>query len=674
MTTRDLVIGISLVALATASASAQTNTAEYSQVGTGNVANVDNTVAGNIGNSSTIVQNGNFNTATVYQRQYFNRSYVQQIGTANEAVHQQSGTSNSADTRESGNHLKSAVAQVGASNKAAVDQIGETNISTVRQGYAVDASSPNGEFRPADSNTATVEQTGYGLASEVGQRGANAAAPSADRNIAMVVQRSTNATTTVQQTSRIIQESRGDYAEVFQYDGTPAGVNSSSITQRNSAATATTPDSSNWASLAEEGLGHSAIITQDGSRNSATVRMQGGGAGSAAANQIAINQTGDDLTASYLLRPLTAGRAIGSRAAITQTGGAHAADVYQFGVGDAATISQANGVDVSIYSTGERPRGAVFLSQNTDGDIASIIQTGDNVADVTQAFGAGSSTSVSQTDAGDIAGQRFQNSAIVTQYGSANSTSISQNAIGATATSWQQVGSSNNALTIAQGTGGTGLPSTTGVPGFGVGAQGAGATRLSADVVQAGAQNQASVYQDGADLRAAVSQYGSGSSAYRAIVLVSQTGSANTATAYQASSVAPSIVGDPKSGNSASMNESGTADEFFFGGGARSPEITILQTSSGNSAGVYQYGRGQVARIEQSGSNNIAGILQEIGATNATAVIRQQGTGNSYYIDQVTAGQYVSVTQTGNNNIASNVERGGSGSGGFTPPPGYPGS
>ncbi len=668
-----LLLGISTIALASSVATAQTNTTQNSQTGVGNVATVDNTAPGNIGNSSTIVQNGNYNSATVFQRESFNISYIQQAGTSNEGVHQQSGNSNSADTRENGDFLKSAVAQVGNSNKATVAQVGGYNISTVRQGFAIDSATPAGEFRPANGNSATVDQNGYGISSEIGQRGASAGAPAASQNTAFVYQRSAGFTTSLQQQSRIIQESRGNTAEVFQYEGSTDAPNSSTITQRHSAATADSGAASNRASVAQEGTGQTSSVLQDGLRSTATVRMQGGGVGTDA-NQVSISQTGNDLNVSYRLRPRAPGGAVGNQATAQQTGTRHTADIYQFGSADRATVTQADGVDTGAYATGETARGEVFLSQNTRGGAAAIRQTGDNFADVTQAFGSASTTDISQIDAGDVAGARTRNTAIASQYGTANTSNIAQNALGAAATSWQKVGSASNVLTVGQGTGGTGLVSTTGVSGFGPGAQGSGSSQLSADIIQAGTRNEATVYQDGTRLTAAVGQDGSGSSAYKNIVFVSQTGGTNSAIAYQGSGVGPSSAGDPQSGNSSADNGGAAADEFFFAGGARSAEIAILQTSAGNRASVYQYGRGQIGRIEQSGNNNVAGIIQELNATNATAVIRQNGDNNSYYIQQVTAGQYVVVSQTGSNNVSSNVQRGApGGSSGFTPPPGYPG-
>lgn len=668
-----LLIGISLIATATHGAWAQNNTSEFSQTGVGNTANVDNTAPGNVGNASTVVQNGTVNTATVFQRNSFNLSYIQQAGNSNEAVHQQSGVSNSADSRQIGDFLKSLAAQVGTSNKAQVLQSGATNISTVRQGFAVTASAPEGEFRPAASNTATVDQNGYGLASEIGQRGATTTAPSADQNTAFVYQRSSLVTTSMVQTSRVVQESRGNNAEVFQYVGAPDAVISSTITQRNSAATVDTGLSSNSASVAQEGLGHLSTVAQDGFRNSATVRMQGGSGISSDTNQSTITQTGDDLVATVRVRPLISGGAVRTRAQIAQTGKNHRTDIYQFGVNDQVAVTQSDGINTAGYASGETPRAEIFASQNARDSSASVTQNGDNYADVTQAFGSGSALGINQVDAGDIGGARSRNSAIVTQYGTANSTTIGQNAIGAAATTWQQLGTSENVLTLGQGTGGTALASTTGTAGFAAGPQGAGSSNLVADLIQGGARNVATAYQDGAGLNASIKQYGVGTNAYQNVVFVSQTGTSNSVIAFQHTGVGPSSAGDAPSGNSSSQNGGAAADEFYFAGGARSAEIRILQTSANNRASVYQYGRGQFARIEQSGNSNTAGIRQQAGATNATAVIRQSGDSNIYYIDQVTAGQYVSVIQTGNSNVAGNVQRGAGGSAGFAPPPGFPG-
>jgi hypothetical protein len=346
--------------------------------------------------------------------------------------------------------------------------------------------------------------------------------------------------------------------------------------------------------------------------------------------------------------------ALGNSATITQTGNANSASLFQFGTGDQASVTQSDGPNTGTSSTGAVARAIAGIYQNATGDSATVQQVGDNFADVTQAFGTGSNVTVQQRDAGDQGSARAFNSAVVAQYGTGNRVTVGQDALNAQATAWQKVSSSNNTADIAQGIGRTGQASTTGTPGFTGGPTGANAMNLIANVTQAGTFNDATIDQDGASLTANIDQNGGGTSTLRNLVFISQTGAGNFARAYQGAGVASSAPGDPPSGNSASQN-GGTQDEFYFAGGARSAELRILQTNSGNSASVEQYGRGQFARVEQSGASNSASIVQEAAATNATAVIRQTGTGNSYNVIQVAPGQYVVVTQTGTNNSANSV-------------------
>jgi hypothetical protein len=212
------------------------------------------------------------------------------------------------------------------------------------------------------------------------------------------------------------------------------------------------------------------------------------------------------------------------------------------------------------------------------------------------------------------------------------------------------VGSSLNTVTVTQGEPGAEI-AVVGQPPRPVGSA---TMNLTADVTQSGTRNFAVVGQWGTNLRATVEQLGSGAPSLHNGVSISQLGRTNSATARQTANVGPSAAGDPASGQS--------GDEFFFAGGARSAEIVISQSSSGNSATVEQRGRGQRARVEQSGESNVGSILQLEAAANATAILRQTGNRNSYAIEQNQAGQYIVVSQTGNENAVTSIVRRGPGS------------
>lgn len=670
--TRQFLTGISALALATA-ASAQNNTSTYNQTGAGNSATVDNTITGNTNNSATIIQNGASNSATVFQRNNANGSFIEQLGIFNTSTHQQVGSFNQASSRQNGDFQVTASTQVGSFNSSSIMQVGSNNRSYVRQGYALEANIPEGELRAADANSANIDQSGYGLYSLVNQRAASASLPPASDNQAFVTQRSSANTTSVQQSSTMLQESRGNFARTSQFDGAASAPNSSTIEQRNELSPQVM--SLNSATVEQRGLGQSSRIVQNGVSNRASAQMAGGDL-AGRGNVSDVSQQGTGNISSYANIRVMAGRGISNNGTVSQSGNSHEISVYQSGVGDRSFVTQVNGVDNFTYSDGARARARALISQNADAASASLIQVGDNYGEIVQGFGAGMQASVNQTDAGDSSGERGANSAIISQYGASNVLTIGQNSIGATATAWQQVGSSSNTGSIRQGDGGTALPATTSVPGFTAGPVGSATSGLNAELIQAGSGNRAQILQDGVSLRAKVEQRGVATSQNANSVLVSQTGIGNWAAAFQGQLVGESSAGDPASGNSAAQNSAagGTAvaDEFYFAGGSRSAELSILQTNSNNSASIAQYGRGQLARIEQSGSGNLGSIVQDSNATNATAVLRQTGTNNSYYITQTSSGQYVVVVQSGASNSASNVvQRGPSGgSVGITPPPG----
>jgi hypothetical protein len=216
--------------------------------------------------------------------------------------------------------------------------------------------------------------------------------------------------------------------------------------------------------------------------------------------------------------------------------------------------------------------------------------------------------------------------------------------------------------------------------------------------VQGGLNNGTQVFQDSASSVITIRQLGSvvtanspTAASFNAgnnqgqdegnLVIVYQQGTSNRATATQTSTSGRSAANAPQSGRSSAENSAITGipntpqDDFFFAGGARSSQIVIVQGGVNNKALAEQRGLGQQARIEQAGTNNEAGILQQVNATNATAIIRQSGDRNTYFVEQTTAGQYIAVDQSGTGNNSNQiVQRGGAGgSNGFTAPTGFPG-
>jgi hypothetical protein len=380
------------------------------------------------------------------------------------------------------------------------------------------------------------------------------------------------------------------------------------------------------------------------------------------------------------------------------------ATLWQQGRYATANITQSDAVGQTLanstYGTGAstvygRARAGVYQAGilNT----TTINQQGDNYADVTQGLlGAGSRsvTNLVQTDAGDTttAGPpdgfgnpttipvRAYNRQLVTQYGDDNAIDAFQNTINGFQSLFQRQASSFNAVDARQGLGSSGAfngasgsrasplsPYLAAAPGVGAATSG-----LSATIEQGGTRNYVRAYQDGTNLNATITQLGSGASGAgnQNSVIVAQQGTNNRATAVQSANAGRSVAGNSAAGPG--------GGRYTHAGGALSAEIVILQAggnatvANGNRAYAEQRGKGQYARIEQTGLRNVAGILQDTAATNAVASIDQSGNDNSYYVVQTTAGQYIDVIQIGTNNTTVTQSGGVGGSAGFAPPPGFP--
>jgi hypothetical protein len=327
-----------------------------------------------------------------------------------------------------------------------------------------------------------------------------------------------------------------------------------------------------------------------------------------------------------------------------------------------------------------------------------------------------------------------RNFASVSQAGRNNSGTIAQNATRASATLFQRRGSANLVANIQQGTGqGFGNLPVAGTGGA------AGATRVTARVNQGGLSGLVEVRQDGDDLTATVNQNntefstegrlqanGGAAGTVAPVVQISQVGAFNqaevtqngsnsTATVDQrnvntAGNISNVVIGQnggnaANGGNVATARQTraasgtatiGTGQQTGPGttidpatrtaGNTTTNQIEIRQTNTGtstaggvNSATVEQRGSGQIGRIFQNGSDNIAGILQEITATNSTAIIDQTGRGNRFFITQNDPNSFLRVTQTGANNQTVVLGSGGANNGGgststtvvpaFTPTP-----
>jgi hypothetical protein len=160
----------------------------------------------------------------------------------------------------------------------------------------------------------------------------------------------------------------------------------------------------------------------------------------------------------------------------------------------------------------------------------------------------------------------------------------------------------------------------------------------------------------GSSSKASVEQHGTGKDGFdlnrkvilRNVASITQFRTASAeASILQTAGVGLSAAGDPSSG--------AVGDPSYFAGGSRAAEARIRQTGLAVTARIEQRGRGQYGFVDQSGANNMASILQDVNATNATAIITQTGSGNSYSVVQTQPGQYINVSQTGTNNSVTNV-------------------
>ncbi|MDP9415228.1 MAG: hypothetical protein M3Q08_14335, partial [Pseudomonadota bacterium] len=640
MARRNLLIGASVLAFAGGSAGAETtffgtNQSTVVQTGFGNSANVNNKAPGNDDNASTVTQNGINNAASVEQVGDLNISRARQVGNDGKITHRQNGNRNTADSEQTGNDHSSTLTQQGNDNfGTAIQANGDRNSSTIDQARAF-----------INGTRARVTQRGSDNSSNVTQEGSQQAA---------TVVQGTASLFGNGNRSGISQRQSGQTAELFQLEGSTAAGNVSSILQENRITGGGGFNSNNRASVAMRGFGNESAVAQNGDNLLARVSMLGGGSASGAqtdtesgrtqGNRSSVTQTGRALTALVSAGSSLSGEGQGNLNTVEQTSvvepgeirASHRAVVWQMGAFDTNLIRQADRsttrpVQQPInYSDGTRGRAVADVAQKGGRGSVEVHQFADNTARVTQGFGSRSGVRIEQVDAGDfevsiasVPGSTLRafNRAVVAQNGDNNSVDLAQDSVNANAVVFQMRASSFNSVIIAQGVQG---PETLD-PNNPTPIRGE-TFNLSAQVSQGGSRNSADIGQWGTNLQATVQQLGSGSADMLNRVHVRQRGQANRATARQGAGAGPSASTDPASGQS--------GDEFFFPGGARSAEIAIIQSNFGNSASVEQHGRGQFGRIEQSGARNTASILQDVAATNATAVIRQSGNDNSYSITQ----------------------------------------
>jgi hypothetical protein len=284
-------------------------------------------------------------------------------------------------------------------------------------------------------------------------------------------------------------------------------------------------------------------------------------------------------------------------------------------------VEQSNSTNSIVKST--LSTGVVDIAQNSTYATAVVKQVGYALARISQAQGVSPKTRVTQLESADASNDGGLE-VIISQSGE-NELDIEQVGGNLSASVWQMLRTSGNQVTIAQG-----KVSLT--------------TNSSADVVQGGLNNWASLNQDGTGLDAQIRQSGQGGveAMLRNSISIIQGGANNHVEVAQAGGVGPSNSSDPQHLGLQEMHNGGM--------GPRQSRVDIFQTGLNNSLTVEQHGRGQHARVEQGGDNNIAAVVQTSTAVNSTVYLIQSGTGNSYTVTQERAGEYVRVSQTGNSN------------------------
>ncbi|MDP8914448.1 MAG: hypothetical protein M3N39_12850 [Pseudomonadota bacterium] len=743
------------------------NRAQISVSGTGNDAEI--TQIWNK-NSASIFVNGNGNNGWILELGDEHSARLEQNGDGNGAVIDQNDRRNSVTVQQTatanavGGHTLSGgpkdvnftkVLQGASGFEQPESARGERNVATsVQNGSALESIIYQYHFAnaPADDNEATVMQRGSGSFSVVRQH---------SRGNKALVHMVEGGTGTSRNASTISQANAG-------FRGTSTGGFTTGNGLPDESVPFGNPISGNIADVSIAGYQQNSHIIQGGVQNRAIISLSGGGPGNTdkeiaagranpatgdalpenrvAGNFVDLRQsgrgvfaevsTGRDRRISLASTRLNNGAGTGNIAYIDQWQGnaayagttsaivrrtdpitsreAHRAFVHQRGELDVVNIRQENNTDGTTIQSGS----IADVAQMSFASTTSITQFGSNTARVTQGVnrlevGGSNTTTIKQIDAGDsgTGGNGARNQADVAQYGISNVANVDQNAVNASATIFQKVGSRANLADVDQGTGAAlryfnsasggsqGIAAGTGTGAAAVNLAASitqsdrgGETSISQDgtnlsavadqsgtnpaaasnanhilIVQMGSWNGANVLQSGFNQHATIEQQGIGVSTLKHDAKIDQSGDSHSATIRQTATVRPT----QSCATTGNCPSAGNANDPAFpnaraAGTLYSAEALIIQRGTlaggdGNDAAIEQRGNGQFARIDQNGSNNNAGIIQDRGATNAVALITQTGANNDYYIYQSAPGQYLRVVQNGNGNRTTNVVANGGG-------------
>ena len=513
-----------------------------------------------------------------------------------------------------------------------------------------------------------------------------------------------------QQTSTIDQNGVGNFADVTLTSGV-AGFDPGNASQTNDPTRGRS--GGNTSTVNQSGRGNAAVVVIGSGRNAS---VQGFG------NQVTINQTSsaNGFAGRGDAQPRSQQTQSEGRFAVVEptefsagTARGNFAQTFQFGRFATATVTQVDGRDSGTRNAdGTISRARADISQAGERFSASLTQTGDNFASITQgqlAIGTNGTVTLTQTDAGNGAatsgGQTDQfgnpvaggtvrqfNVATISQFGDTNVVTANQNTRDGFMSVFQAVNTTGNAVDADQGGGRAGAPvgPDATVTGTSRGRAtprtaetGIDSVSLTANISQTGSGNGARVDQDGQNNVATVDQRGNGTGTNTG----TGTGGTGTVASGGSAGTSSTVANGTNAGNFVLLQQAGRNNRgrVFQGTGVgrsgdtatgASPSFTgqtaearLIQTGDNNSGTIEQNGRGQRAALTQAGDNNTGSIIQDAAATNASATLTQNGFQNTFFIRQTAANQQITVTQNGAGNTATTVNSSGAGGGsnGFTP-------
>ena len=628
MISKHLFVGISTLALAAGTASAQTNNNQVNTSGSGSVGFCNN--SGTSGNICRITQVGNNDQASVNQGGTRNTGIITQIGDNDSASISQNGNDNF------GQLLQGTSTQRASNNSSTLYQQGFLNSTTVRQ---------NGDY-----NYSYITQQG----GEQDPNSTTGASLAGSGNIVTVTQNTSQSSSTqIRSYSEVQQIGNRNSVSVVQN-----GVTQTSYIQQGYSNEGTTYFSNS----------NSATVLQNGSNGVSNIQQYGYNSGETASNNVAnVAMDSESSTGSNVVGP---------------NGGstANRSDVYQYSSGNSALVRMTGGNNANGTGTrgSDTRNGSIIRQQNSDQDSSvmsnnvarAFIGRGDqlrsyifqdgrnNFAEVTLASGvAGSNTALNRTTG---------NSSTLNQTGNGSvGIVVAQAGRGQTG---QGIG---NIVLITQSASANYATPTGGVTGFTAGSETAyfpGSRGLYAVSYQQGQFGDLSINQSDTNAGGGGSgtTYSNGAVA-RSRAQVFQAGRLMSATVNQVgdnfADVTQGRLGLDVSSR-LTLQQTDAGDTSVAGGGfdPQGNPINSFNRQS-NTATIVQYGNSNTIFAQQNTRAGSATIFQNGGSTNN--VDMQQGTGSTQFFNGDSPNTISASPSTGGNtqNLTASITQGGSNNG-----------